>query len=111
MSNRRVLGAAQLVLGALMLIVPRHVARATSGRGQEPPSAVVRILGGRLFVQGAVTARYPTDDVLSVGMKVDALHAVSMLLSAVTMPRYRRSALSSAAVAGGSVLAAVSARG
>jgi hypothetical protein len=72
---------------------------------------VVRILGGRLIVQGAVTTRYPTDGVLSIDMKVDALHAASMLLSAVTMPRYRRSAMSSAVVAGGSVLAAVAARG
>jgi hypothetical protein len=111
MSNRRVLGAAQLVLGALLLVAPRTMARATSGRWQQPPSVVVRILGGRLFVQGAITARYPTDGVLSIGMKVDALHAASMLLSAVTMPRYRRIAMSSAVVAGGSALFAFSARG
>jgi hypothetical protein len=109
--NRRILGASQLALGALLLIVPRAVAGALAGEEKSPPVAAVRLLGGRLLVQGAVLASNPSDRVLKGAISIDVLHGASMILAAGAMPEYRRSLLSSAALAGGSVLVGLGVRG
>ena len=111
MRNRRVLGSVQLALGALLLIAPEAVTRVVSKRDLRPPTVIVRLLGGRIIVQGAVLASCPTDAVLSIGIVVDLVHGASMILAARAMSEYRRSALSSAALAWGSALAGLSVRG
>ncbi len=107
MRRFRILGAALLIQGAILLVARHAVARTTSGSGREPPAPVVRLCGAQLFLQGAVMARYPTSAVLSIGIKANAIHAGSMLLPA----QYRRSALWCAVAAAGSVVAAVAAQG
>lgn len=111
MRKRRILGASQLALGALLLIAPRAVTGALAGEEMRPPVVVVRLLGGRLLVQGAVLARYPSDRVLSIAVMVDLLHGASMILAAGAMPEYRRSLLSSAALAAVSILVGLGVRG
>jgi hypothetical protein len=107
--KRRILGAGQLALGALLLLAPSAVA-ALAGGEKRLPVVAVRLLGGRLVVQGAVLAQHPSDRVLTSAISVDLLHAASMILAAGAMPEYRRSLLSSAALAAGSVLVGLGVR-
>lgn len=111
MRKRRILGASQVAVGALLLIAPRAVAGAVAADEKSPPVAAVRLLGGRLLTQGAVLAQYPSDRVLSIAVMVDLLHGASMILATGVMPEYRRSLLSSAALAGGSALVGLGVRG
>ncbi len=85
---------------------PGAAARWAAGRGAVPPAWLVRVLGGRMAAQAFVVRWIagrggPRDRRRAVraGAAVDGLHGASMLLAAVAFPRYRRSALVSAAVA------------
>ena len=87
-----------------MVARPQAVARLVSGTGSTPDAAVVRILGGRQLLQGAVVVIRPSPLLVIGSVAVDALHAASMVAAAAIWPGYRRAALTSAAVAGTSAL-------
>ena len=79
----------------MLLARPLTVARAVSG--EQPPAWVIRALGARLLAQGLAEALRPDRRTLQLGVAVDTAHALSMLPAAWLLPRYRRSALASAA--------------
>lgn len=106
----RVVGASQLAVGALMLVTPTQVAHTAAGRGAVPPPTIVRILGLRTAVQGALTVIRPSRAGLEVGAGTDALHLLSMIALAAVAPKYRRSALVSASVATASMVGSLGAR-
>ena len=82
--------------GAALVAVPRWAGRLTGE--PQPPSAVVRVLGARRLVQELVLLRWPTREVALAAAAVDGLHAASMLAAVRLWPRYRRAALTSAAI-------------
>ncbi|HEY8300560.1 MAG TPA: hypothetical protein VIG48_01550 [Jatrophihabitans sp.] len=88
----RALGAAQLALGLVLVSRPERVAPSA-------PSWLVRILGARGLVQGALTVAVPDPAVLALGASVDTAHALSMVPVAIGSSRYRRPAAVSAGVA------------
>lgn len=88
-----------MIVGVGMTIRGRAVAEAVSGSGSVPDPAVVRILGGRQLLQGAALLIRPKNPLVIGALAVDALHASSMIGAALVWPRYRRAALTSAAVA------------
>ena len=93
-------GLASIGVGVAFLVRPHTLAGlVTSGR-HTPDDTVVRVLGGRQVVQGALITRDPTPLLVVGGTVVDALHASSMLAVAAFWPRYRKAALTSAAIAG-----------
>jgi type IV secretory pathway TrbL component len=94
------LGVSQAAAGALLIGDAARVASAVStSRQSMPPLWVVRLLGVRLLVQGTTGAVWPGPELSGAGAAVDATHAASMMLAAAVVPRYRRPALISAAVA------------
>ena len=107
----RVVGIAQLGVGATMLSAPARVAQAAAGRGAMAPPLIVRILGLRTAAQGALTAARPSRGALEVGAATDALHLLSMGALMAVAPKYRRTALISAALAAASLVASLGARG
>lgn len=88
-----------------MAVTPDAAARMTSGGGSPPPGWLVRVLGGRMALQGMVLQwvrlRHRNDlgRVYRLGAVVDLLHGASMIGAAAAFPRYRRSALLSATLA------------
>jgi hypothetical protein len=95
-----VLPAAQSALGVVLLGWPGPVGRALTGRHETvPPRWVVRVLGGRLVAQGAVSLARPTATVALGSAGVDAAHAASMYALAAATRQYRRAALINAAAA------------
>jgi hypothetical protein len=101
--SRRVLGtAAWLALagwGAALTTRPRATVQALCGDAPVPPPAVVRVLGARQLLQSLVLLAAPSRGVTTGAAAVDGLHAASMLAAAAARPRFRRPALTSAAVA------------
>ena len=71
----------------------------------------MRVLGLRLAVQGALTVARPSRGALELGAGTDALHLASMVVLAAVAPRYRRTALVSAALAAASLGGSLGARG
>jgi hypothetical protein len=61
---------------------------------------VARVLGARQLLQGVMTVRWPTRVALEAGAATDALHAVTMVVSAAAKVGPRRLTLASAATAG-----------
>jgi hypothetical protein len=106
----RVVGVAQAAIGAAMLLAPARVAAVAANGGSVAPLPIVRVLGARIAVQGAVTAARPSNTGLELGAAVDALHLTSMIALSALVPRLRRSALASAVLAAGSIAAAAGAR-
>lgn len=99
-SSARVLGIGQAGLGVLMIVRPQPVASAAAGSNGRPASRwVIRLLGVRSLLQGAVTAAAPNSVILVAGALVDAAHAASMAPLIAGSPRYRRAAAISAVVA------------
>ncbi|PZS27953.1 MAG: hypothetical protein DLM58_18000 [Pseudonocardiales bacterium] len=97
----RLFGVAQLGLGVLLALRPEHVAASAAGpSGRPAPRWLVRVLGMRSMLQGAVTAGAPTTVVLLGGALIDATHAASMTPLIAASPRYRRAATISAFTAG-----------
>lgn len=88
----RGLGAAQFAFGCLLVARPSQVA------GQVP-SWLVRLLGARGVVQGALIVAVPDPAVLALGASADAAHALSMVPVALGSKRYRRPAGISASIA------------
>lgn len=100
-----VLATVQCLLGAALLERPDRIGRAVGGGGggeSTPPSGVLRVLGGRLLLQGLAALARPDARVARLSAGVDATHAASMLFVAAGVARYRRAALISAALAVGS---------
>lgn len=95
----RALGAATAVMGGAFLIWPHVLANRFSGGRSAPDNAIVRVLGGRQLLQGVAQVARPVPDVVLGGIVVDVIHVASMLILSVLWPNYRRSALSSAAIA------------
>lgn len=82
---------ARLGLSASYLIAAQHVSSRTGF------AAVLRILAVRHSVQAGTTLARPS--LVSFGVGVDALHAVSMAAVAAGSRRYRRAALADTAIA------------
>ena len=110
-NTARVVGIAQLFAGATMVLTPARVARTAAGRGPVAPPVIVRILGLRMVGQGALTVARPSRVALEIGAGTDAIHALSMAALIAVAPKYRRTALVSASIAGASLAASLGARG
>lgn len=95
----RLLGVTTAAIGTAFLLRPHALASRFSGGHRTPDDAIVRILGGRQLVQGTAQVIDPTPGLVVAGIAVDVLHASSMIVLAVVWPRYRRVAVSSAAIA------------
>ena len=104
-AQARIWGAATAAVGAAALLRPGPVAQAVSGGRSAPDAAVVRLLGGRQLLQGIAVLIRPTPTLIIGALAVDVLHGVSMVAAAVIWPGYRRSGLTSAAVATTSAVA------
>jgi hypothetical protein len=92
-----VLAGLRATYGAVQLTAPSWSAEQQLGgpldaTGQQ----VVRVLGARQVLQAGLALAFPDEPLLGLGIGVDALHALSMLPVAVTVPRWRRAALVSA---------------
>lgn len=89
---------ARLLVGAVLLLRPRAAARAlgTSAAGRHP---VLRLLGARQVVQGAVSVRGLSPGGRALGAVIDSLHALSCLVLARQRPHLRTPALRNAALA------------
>ena len=85
--------------GTLLLGVPDAVTGVIAGDQPRPPAWLVRVLGGRLLVQGVLEYIRPRRSVVLAGAAVDTAHAASMIAAAALLPAYRRTALASAAEA------------
>lgn len=103
----RLLGAGQAALGAALLARPDAVTHAVCASAARPRTAIVRLLGGRMVVQGAVTAARPHRRLVLAGAAIDLAHAASMVAAIRVAPPYGRAALASAATATAFALAAV----
>jgi len=88
--------------GGALLIAPRPALRLL-GAGHVPDSGLViaRVLGARHVLQALITRARPLRPVLIAGGVTDALHSASDVLLAVVQPRWRRPALTDAALAAG----------
>ncbi|WP_249522760.1 hypothetical protein [Modestobacter marinus] len=104
----RALAAPLAVGGVVLLVRPEQVARAVSGRGREPSAWVVRVFGGRMLVQHTAVLLHPTRGLVLAGVAADALHAASMVPTALASAAYRRPAWVSGAFAAGSAVLAAS---
>jgi hypothetical protein len=108
----RLLGTTELGLGGLLALRSRWVAALAAGSGGQPaPRWVVRVLGVRSLVQGAVTTAAPARTVLVGGAMIDATHAATMLPLVAASPRHRRAAAISALIATAGAVAGVLAAG
>jgi hypothetical protein len=97
----RLIGAATVALGLVLVTGPEAVAKTVAGRSS-PKVAVVRLLGVRYLAQGVAQLARPRASVLAISAVVDVLHAASMFGLAAEHAEYRRPALLSGAVATGS---------
>jgi hypothetical protein len=103
----RALGALSAGAGAVLLAWPHRVGTAVTPVAETVPAPwVVRLLGARMLAQGAIELARPARGILLLGGATDALHAASMVGLAAFDSRYRRPALTSAAVAGSNAAAA-----
>jgi hypothetical protein len=95
----RASAAERCLTGILLLGVPDSITRLGAGDQPRPPAWLVRILGGRLLVQGVLEYTRPSRSLIVAGATVDTAHAASMIAAAVLRPACRRTALASAAEA------------
>lgn len=104
----RLLGVAELGFGCWLSLRPQQAAAWAAGPTGRPAAGwLVRVLGCRSLVQGAVSTARPSRTVLLSGELVDALHATSMLAVIICWSRYRRTATLSAIAAAASALAGI----
>jgi hypothetical protein len=92
----RLLAVGRCIGGTALVLRPNGIARALSAGQPLPPAGIVRVLGGRMLVQGILLLAEPKRPVASAGVAIDAVHALSMITVAAVLPRYRRVALISA---------------
>jgi hypothetical protein len=95
----RTISAGSGLVGLAMVVEPARVTRLVSANRSEPPTWVVRLLGGRLVAQHALVLARPAHGTVLAGAVVDVLHAASMVAVAAVGRRYRRPAAVSAAAA------------
>lgn len=84
--------------GGLLLAEPGLLLRAGGGENSRGVRAATRILGARHLIEALVLSREGGRPRRIVA-RIDALHALSMLMLAIASPRLRRDALLSAASA------------
>jgi hypothetical protein len=97
----RLFAAAGLAWGAALLSRPRQVLDALAPEFPADREWLARVLGARQVAQYAVVLVAPTPAVVRVASAVELVHAASMVL-ALRLPRYRRAAWISGAVAAAS---------
>ncbi len=99
----RLLAAAGLVWGAALVTRPRQVADSLAPEFPRERLWVVRVLGARLVAQHATVLIAPEPRVVRLASAVDLVHAASMV-PVLLLPRYRRAAWISGAVAAASAV-------
>ena len=87
------------VTGVLLLGHTDAITGLIAGDQPRPPAWLVRVLGSRLLAQGLLEYTQPRRRVVLACAAVDAVHAASMVMAAITRPAYRRTAAVSAAEA------------
>jgi hypothetical protein len=97
--RRRAFAIAPGLVGVALLARPDQIGAAVSRKGARPADWIVRLLGARMAGQAVVTLARPSTTVAALGFGTDVSHAASMVWLARRMPRYRRAAIASAAVA------------
>jgi hypothetical protein len=96
--------AVRLVLGVASLVYPVRVLDVLGGHSDQPRILViVRILAGRLLVQGMADLTFGPR-IRLVDVAIDTTHAASMVAAARRWPDDRRAALVSGALASGIAL-------
>lgn len=86
--------AVRVLWGGLLVTVPGPLFGVVTGRpADRADRRLLRVLGARHIVQGAVAAAHPTRTMLALGGAVDALHAASCGAAALLLPEWRRPAL------------------
>lgn len=94
MDTARLVAAARCGWAVFLLSCPDRPVRALTGiTPTEHDRRVLRVLGVRQLVQGAVGLVHPSHRVLAAGSAVDALHAASCLAVAAVDSRWRRGGL------------------
>src|SRR4051794_27846608 len=90
-TTARVSAAVRAGWGCALLLAPERLLE-LGARGPVPAGAVtvVRVLGARQVLQGALTAWAPTPAVTGLGAVVDALHGMTCVGLAALSPRWRR---------------------
>jgi hypothetical protein len=101
----RVVSGVLAAWGMAQLAFPEQLSRALAPDHPQPPTWLVRLLGGRILAQYALVITAPDRPVVALSATVDGVHAASMLLAAATMPSYRRVSLISAGVSGAAAVA------
>ena len=94
----RGLTAARLGWGAALVLAPGPMVKALGGADTRRSRRVARVLGVRHLVQG-LWERTSAPERLRLGSLVDASHAVSAVTLALYDRRWRRAAVTDAAVA------------
>jgi len=87
------------VTGVLLLGRTDAITGLIAGDQPRPPAWLVRVLGSRLLAQGLLECTQPRRQVVLACAAVDAVHAASMVMAAITRPAYRGTAAVSAAEA------------
>jgi hypothetical protein len=104
MTLGRLVALAQIALGSVALAAPRTAVGATARVGTPVPAWVVRCLGARMVLEGALLRRNHSKRALLVGAGVDVVHGASMIVVARRSSGYRRIAQAAAVLAGASAL-------
>ena len=105
----RAVAAVNALTGVALLVRPEQVVAAVTHGNRVPAKDVVRVLGGRLTVQGVLLSLMPRYRIVGACAVADLTHAASMYVLAGARPRYRRAALASALAATASGLLTASA--
>lgn len=101
----RSLAIGRCVTAAGLLLWPDRAVRTFAAGRHAPSAGLVRLLGARLFVQGAMQFTRPDRRIAIEGAAVDSVHAASMIAAAALLPAYRRIAAVSAGEAALSAVA------
>jgi hypothetical protein len=91
----RAVGIGTGIAGAVLVLRPRQISRRTRGSGLVPPPSIVRVLGSRYLIQGAVQTMWPRREVWKLSCAADVLHASTMVAAALARPQYRSAACAS----------------
>lgn len=92
--------ATRLSYGLVLLVAPDRLSKTLTGlRLDGRGRTVARALGARHVLQAIASTRTDVDATKQIGSTVDRMHAASMLLVAAHSTRWRRLALTDAAVA------------
>ena len=105
----RLLATLGLAWGTALLVRPRQVVDALTPEFPAERRWLVQVLGARQVAQYAVVLLAPSPRVVRVASAVELVHAASMV-PALRLPRYRRAAWISGAVAAASAVVLPAAR-